>query len=51
MKGTEGSLNFVNLAGNERFNVSFANGADKERRDSETRTQNINRSLSALGET
>ncbi|KAF9564896.1 kinesin-domain-containing protein [Agrocybe pediades] len=43
----EGSLNLVDLAGSERLNVSFANGADKER---VRETQNINRSLSALGD-
>jgi len=43
----EGSLNLVDLAGSERLNVSFANGADKER---VKETQNINRSLSALGD-
>ena len=43
----EGSLNLVDLAGSERLNVSFANGADKER---VRETQNINKSLSALGD-
>ena len=43
----EGSLNLVDLAGSERLNVSFANGADKER---VKETQNINKSLSALGD-
>jgi len=52
----EGCLNLVDLAGSERINVSFgekfgtgANGAgsDKERL---RETQNINRSLSALGD-
>jgi len=43
----EGSLNLVDLAGSERLNVSFANGADRER---VRETQNINRSLSALGD-
>ncbi|KAF8962008.1 P-loop containing nucleoside triphosphate hydrolase protein [Flammula alnicola] len=43
----EGSLNLVDLAGSERLNVSFANGADKER---VKETQSINKSLSALGD-
>lgn len=43
----EGCLNLVDLAGSERINVSFANGADKERI---RETQNINKSLSALGD-
>jgi kinesin family protein C1 len=45
----EGSLNLVDLAGSERLNVSFAPGvlADKER---VKETQNINKSLSALGD-
>jgi kinesin family protein C1 len=45
----EGSLNLVDLAGSERLNVSFAPGAiaDKER---VRETQNINKSLSALGD-
>ncbi|TFK65077.1 kinesin-domain-containing protein [Pluteus cervinus] len=43
----EGCLNLVDLAGSERLNVSFANGAEKER---VRETQNINRSLSALGD-
>ena len=34
-------------AGSERLNVSFANGADKERAKE---TQSINKSLSALGD-
>jgi len=46
-KSCEGSLNLVDLAGSERLNVSFANGADKER---VRETQNINKSLSALGD-
>ena len=41
----EGSLNLIDLAGSERLNVSFANGADKER---VKETQSINKSLSAL---
>lgn len=43
----EGSLNLVDLAGSERLNVSFANGAEKER---VKETQAINKSLSALGD-
>ncbi|KAK2459328.1 hypothetical protein APHAL10511_008653 [Amanita phalloides] len=45
----EGCLNLVDLAGSERLNVSFAPGviADKER---VRETQNINKSLSALGD-
>ncbi|KAG5651079.1 hypothetical protein H0H81_009967 [Sphagnurus paluster] len=43
----EGSLNLVDLAGSERLNVSFANGAEKER---VRETQAINKSLSALGD-
>ena len=43
----EGCLNLVDLAGSERLNVSFANGADKERLKE---TQSINKSLSALGD-
>ena len=43
----EGSLNLVDLAGSERLNVSFANGAEKER---VKETQSINKSLSALGD-
>lgn len=52
----EGSLNLVDLAGSERINVSFGsgfgtaggvNGGDKDRLKE---TQNINRSLSALGD-
>lgn len=51
----EGSLNLVDLAGSERINVSFGSGfgagggggGDKERLKE---TQNINRSLSALGD-
>ncbi|KAM6496531.1 kinesin domain containing protein [Amanita muscaria] len=45
----EGTLNLVDLAGSERLNVSFAPGAvaDKER---VRETQNINKSLSALGD-
>ncbi|KAF8185960.1 kinesin-domain-containing protein [Pholiota molesta] len=43
----EGSLNLVDLAGSERLNVSFANGAEKER---VRETQSINKSLSALGD-
>lgn len=35
------------LTGSERLNVSFANGADKER---VKETQSINKSLSALGD-
>ena len=42
----EGSLNLVDLAGSERLNSSGA-GNDKERLKE---TQNINRSLSALGD-
>ncbi|GJJ11339.1 hypothetical protein Clacol_005571 [Clathrus columnatus] len=42
----EGSLNLVDLAGSERLNSSGA-GKDKERLKE---TQNINRSLSALGD-
>ncbi|GLB43393.1 putative TRAFAC class myosin-kinesin ATPase superfamily, kinesin family protein [Lyophyllum shimeji] len=43
----EGSLNLVDLAGSERLNVSFANGAERER---VKETQSINKSLSALGD-
>jgi kinesin family protein C1 len=43
----EGILNLVDLAGSEKLNVSFGNGADKER---VKETQNINKSLSALGD-
>ncbi|KAF5386125.1 hypothetical protein D9615_002176 [Tricholomella constricta] len=43
----EGSLNLVDLAGSERLNVSFANGAERER---VKETQAINKSLSALGD-
>ena len=42
----EGSLNLVDLAGSERLNASGA-GADRERLKE---TQNINKSLSALGD-
>ena len=42
----EGALNLVDLAGSERLNASGA-GKDKERL---RETQNINRSLSALGD-
>jgi kinesin family member C1 len=42
----EGSLNLVDLAGSERLNSSGA-GNDKDRLKE---TQNINRSLSALGD-
>lgn len=42
----EGCLNLVDLAGSERLNASGA-GSDKERLKE---TQNINRSLSALGD-
>jgi kinesin family protein C1 len=42
----EGSLNLVDLAGSERLNASGA-GSDKDRLKE---TQNINRSLSALGD-
>ncbi|KAJ3577034.1 hypothetical protein NP233_g44 [Leucocoprinus birnbaumii] len=48
-----GCLNLVDLAGSERLNVSFANGSgpgglpEKER---VKETQNINKSLSALGD-
>lgn len=56
VKGTgercDGCLNLVDLAGSERLNVSFANGPGvagpgKER---VKETQNINKSLSALGD-
>jgi len=43
----EGSLNLVDLAGSEKLTVSFANGANKDR---VRETQNINKSLSALGD-
>jgi kinesin family protein C1 len=42
----EGSLNLVDLAGSERLNASGA-GSDRDRLKE---TQNINRSLSALGD-
>jgi len=42
----EGSLNLVDLAGSERLNVS-GTGADRDRLKE---TQNINKSLSALGD-
>ncbi|KAF8624912.1 hypothetical protein AX15_005644 [Amanita polypyramis BW_CC] len=45
----EGSLNLVDLAGSERLNVSFAPGAIADK-DRVRETQNINRSLSALGD-
>ncbi|KAF5385422.1 hypothetical protein D9757_002989 [Collybiopsis confluens] len=44
----EGSLNLVDLAGSERINVSLGNGLNDKDRVKET--QNINRSLSALGD-
>ncbi|PFH53260.1 hypothetical protein AMATHDRAFT_73463 [Amanita thiersii Skay4041] len=45
----EGCLNLVDLAGSERLNVSFAPGAVADK-DRVRETQNINRSLSALGD-
>ena len=45
----EGSLNLVDLAGSERLNVSFAPGAIADK-DRVRETQNINKSLSALGD-
>ncbi|KIK70932.1 hypothetical protein GYMLUDRAFT_149503 [Collybiopsis luxurians FD-317 M1] len=44
----EGSLNLVDLAGSERINVSLGSGLNEKDRVKET--QNINRSLSALGD-
>ena len=44
----EGCLNLVDLAGSERLNVSFGPGITEKERVKET--QNINKSLSALGD-
>jgi kinesin family protein C1 len=44
----EGCLNLVDLAGSERLNVSFGPGVTEKERVKET--QNINKSLSALGD-
>jgi len=45
----EGCLNLVDLAGSERLNVSFNGNAPIEK-DRVRETQNINKSLSALGD-
>ncbi|XP_006457108.1 hypothetical protein AGABI2DRAFT_229385 [Agaricus bisporus var. bisporus H97] len=46
----EGCLNLVDLAGSERLNVSFGNGGRGVGKERVKETQNINKSLSALGD-
>jgi kinesin family protein C1 len=46
----EGCLNLVDLAGSERLNVSFGSGAAAPGKERVKETQNINKSLSALGD-
>lgn len=43
-------MNLVDLAGSERLNVSFGSGAAAPGKERVKETQNINKSLSALGD-